>query len=94
MDIDQLLAEGREIWGEDKMSLDEIVAVIGVVYGDICRQARAVHEGGQVDDTELKKEFGNLIFSFIRWCHDMGYDPKECVALAQQTQRRYVQNMG
>jgi len=72
------------------MTLPHIAAVIGVVYGDICRQARAQIEQGAIDEAELKKELGNLISSCIRWCDDLGFDPAECVRLSQQAQAKYV----
>lgn len=93
MTVEELAAKAREIWGDKPMSLPDIAIVLGVVYGDICRQARTSTEHGQPDDAELKKELGNLIFSCIRWCQDLGYDPEECIRLAQDAQVRYAQKL-
>lgn len=89
MTVDELEKRAREIWGDKPMSLQDIVVTMGVVYGDICRQARMKAENGEVNDEELKKELGNLIFSVIRWCKDLGYDPEECINLAKAAQLRY-----
>jgi len=40
-------------------------------------------------DEELKKEMGNIIFSTIRWCDDLGYDPEECINLARKAQKDF-----
>lgn len=94
MEINDLETKGREIWQNKRMSLDEIVITMGVVYGDICREARRRHEGGVVNDEELQKELGNLIFSCIRWCRDLEYEPEECIALAQKAQAKYASRLG
>ncbi len=90
MTIEQLLNDARKIWGDKRMSLDHIVLALGVVDGDICRQARNQKEQRPIDEAELKKELGNLLFSAIRWCDDLGYSPKECIELARAAQARYV----
>lgn len=90
MNTDELLQRARAIWGDKRMTLDEIIVVIGVVYGDICRQARSQDEGGHIDNEELQKELGNLIFSVLRWADDLGYDPNKCIQLAIEAQQRYV----
>jgi len=71
------------------MTLPEIVTAMGVNYGDICRYARDKSEGKKVDETELKKELGNTVFSLIRWMDDLGYSAEDCIALARQAQTRY-----
>ena len=73
------------------MSLDEIAISCGVVTGDIQRYARDKNEHRVLDDGDLKKELGNLIFSSIRWCDDLGFDPEECIKLARQSQSKYQQ---
>lgn len=93
MDIDQLLHKAREIWGDEKLTLEEVLIRLGVTIGDIHRFARDRVENVPADKVELKKELGNLLFSTIRWCDDLGYDPKECIALAQQAQLNYRQHM-
>lgn len=90
MTTDDLLKQAREIWGKKSMGLDHVVIALGVTYGDLCRQARAVKEQQPVDEDELKKELGNVIFSGIRWCDELGFSPEECIELARQAQARYV----
>jgi hypothetical protein len=89
MDIDGLLKKARSIWGDDKLSLDEILIRQGVTIGDLHRLARDYAEGQDLNETELKKELGNVIFSTIRWCDDLGYNPEECIELAKQAQIKY-----
>lgn len=89
MDIEGLLKQARTIWGERRMSLEQIVIANGVAVGDIHRYARDKSEGKPVSEQELKKELGNMIFSMIRWCDDLGYNPEECIALAQKAQSDY-----
>jgi hypothetical protein len=89
MDIDTLLQEAREIWGDQKLTLEEIIIRQGVTIGDIHRYARDSSEGKVTDEKELKKELGNIIFSTIRWCDDLGYSPAECIELAKQAQKSY-----
>lgn len=91
MDINQLLQEARSIWGNDKLTLDEILIRQGVTIGDLHRLARDHDEGQALDEAELKKELGNVIFSTIRWCDDLGYTPEECIELAKQAQVKYRQ---
>lgn len=91
MDIDTLAEEAQTMWAKQPaMTLNEVSIAMGVVYGDICRQARAQNEGGQIDPVELQKELGNVLFSTIRWCRDLGFDPKTCIELAKQAQQRYL----
>lgn len=89
MTIEELLKEARKIWGDRTMSLDEIIVAQGVNMGDISRYARDKNEGKGVNVQDLKKEFGNTIFSFIRWCDDLGFSPEECIELAKQAQKKY-----
>ena len=63
---------------------------MGVVYGDICRHVRD-HAGNKtVDEAEIKKELGNMLFSTIRWADDLGFSPEECIELAKAAQQRYI----
>lgn len=89
MEIKQLLQQGKEIWGGKKYDLPQIVIRMGKVFGDICRYARNEKPTDAADENELKKELGNMIFSTIRWCNDLGYDPQDCVNLAVEAQKKY-----
>jgi len=91
MNTDELLKEARKIWGDEKLTLEEVIVRQGVTIGDIHRYARDKAEGKPVNETELKKELGNIIFSTIRWCDDLGYTPEECIELAQKAQAAYRQ---
>jgi hypothetical protein len=91
MDIKTLLQKARSIWGNDTLSLDEILIRQGVTIGDLHRLARDHDEGQALNEAELKKELGNVIFSTIRWCDDLGYSPEECIELAQAAQTKYKQ---
>jgi hypothetical protein len=91
-DVRDLLAHGRAIWGsdgEDKLTLSEIVIRLGVGFGDLCRMARGADKDPR-DGHELMKELGNVIFSVIRWCDDLGFDPVACVELAMEAQRKFA----
>ena len=91
MTIKELLKQSRKIWGEQKLSLAQIIIRMGKVLGDICRWERdAVKNRNTHTDEELKKELGNIIFSTIRWCDDLGYDPEECIELAKNAQKKFV----
>jgi hypothetical protein len=90
MDINNLLKEGRDIW-EKKETLTEIVPRMGKVFGDICKCARNARPD-DYNEYELKKEMGNIIFSTIRWCNDLGFDPEECINLAKVSQRKFPKN--
>lgn len=90
MEIKQLLTQAREIWGNQKLTLLSIIIRMGKVFGDICRWERnANKDQKQHTDQELKKELGNIIFSTIRWCDDLGFDPEECIKIAMQCQSEF-----
>lgn len=89
MKIEELLELARKTWPQ-KMSEQEIAVAMGVVYGDICQYVRDHSEDKDVNVEVLKKELGNIIFSTIRWCDDLGLDPNECIELAKATQERYA----
>jgi len=89
MEIKELLKTAREIWGNQKLTLSQIVVRIGKVFGDICRWERNYgRDKATHTDEELKKELGNIIFSTIRWCDDLGYDPEECIRLSIDCQKK------
>ncbi len=90
MEIKNLLQQGREIWGDQKLNVSQIIVRLGKVFGDICRWERgAIKDKGIHTDKELKKELGNIIFSTIRWCDDLGYDPEECIDIAIDSQKKF-----
>lgn len=90
MKIKDLLQQSREIWGKQKINLGQIIVRMGKVFGDICRWERnATKDKKTHTDAELKKELGNIIFSTIRWCDDLGYDPEECINAAIDCQKKF-----
>lgn len=92
MEIKNLLSEGRIIWSK-KMTLPEIIPCLGKIFGDICKWQRgADKDKDSHTDEELKKELGNIIFSTIRWCDDLGYDPEECINLAADAQKSFYKD--
>ena len=94
MEIKDLQKKSREIWGPDKLELSEIIVRMGKVFGDICRWERNATKDALIHtDDELKKELGNIIFSTIRWCEDLGYNPEECIEIAEKIQRSSVSSL-
>jgi hypothetical protein len=91
MTIHDLLTQGRAIWGDRRMSAAEITIATAVNLGDMSRYVRDRSEGRPADEAQLKKELGNMIFSTIRWCDDLGFSPEECIELAKQAQSAYQQ---
>ncbi len=90
MEVKNLLKEGREIWSDKKLTLSEIIVRMGKVFGDICRWERGAEKDKPTHtDEDLKKELGNIIFSTIRWCDDLGYDPEDCINLAVSCQKDF-----
>ena len=90
MEIKELLEKGRKIWGEEKIPLSQIIVRMGKVYGDICRWERNAKKDKPFHtNEELKKELGNIIFSTIRWCDDLNYDPEDCIRLAIECQKKF-----
>jgi len=89
-EVGDLLAMGRLIWGNEKCDLDQVVVRMGKVFGDICRYGRNAKPSDRQDgEAELKKEMGNMIFSTICWCNDLGYDPDDCIKIAFEAQKEY-----
>lgn len=92
MEVKQLLQKSKDIWGEEKLPLAQIIVRLGKVFGDICRWERnAKKDEGSHSDESLKAEMGNLIFSGIKFCNELGYDPEECIELAIKRQEKYVE---
>lgn len=84
-----LRVQGRQIWGAKKHTYEEIVVRLMVSVGDMARHAR----DGAVDQEAVKstkKEFGNVIFSMIRWADDLGLDVIECLDLAIEAQEKFA----
>lgn len=91
MQIEELKNQARTMWGDEKLTLSDVLIRLGVGYGDLCRIARgADKDQSHVNDAEIKKELGNIIFSVIRWCDDLGYSPTECIELAKEAQKHFV----
>lgn len=91
MEIKQLLKQSQGIWQGEKLTLGQIIVRLGKVFGDICRFERNAPKDQPLHtDAELQKELGNLIFSTIRFCDDLGYDPEECIQKAIDCQQGFV----
>ena len=90
MNNKEILQRAREIWGEERCDLNKIITLLGVVYGDLCRQNRLVLKGREIDAESLKKEIGNIIVSMIRWCDDLGLNLDECIERALAAQDNYA----
>lgn len=94
MKIKDLSEQGRNIWGNQKLSVSQIIVKMGKVFGDICRWERDAAKDKDVHtDEELKKELGNIIFSTIIWCDDLGYDPEECINIAVDSQKKFKKKL-
>lgn len=95
-----LLVRARRIWGDDHLTLNEIVVLLMVVVGDVARLARddsfaASLTGMRMDDdaiVEIKRALGSVLFSTIRWIDDLGLDPLECLDLAIETDEKVVKS--
>ena len=91
MEVREILKNSKDIWGDEKLSLSQMIVRLGKVYGDICRYERNAPKDADVhNDEELKKEFGNLIVTSIKFCGELGYDPEECIKSASDCQKKYV----
>lgn len=89
MEVQGLITVSREIWGDKKLNLSQIIARMGKIFGDIYKYERNEKPTDRVSEDELKKELGNMIVSMVRWCDDLGYDPEDCVRLAVIAQRKF-----
>jgi hypothetical protein len=92
MNLDDLLKRARELWPE-VTDEQEMAIALGVIYGDICRYVRDHSEGKKVDETELKKELGNMIFSTLRRIDNRGFSVEECMKLAIEANQNYVRKL-
>ena len=94
MEIQQLLKQSRKIWNRQKLDLSQIIVCMGKIFGDICRWERNLNKDKKSHtDKDLKKELGNMIFSTIRWCNDLGYDPEDCIQEAIKCQKKLKKNL-
>ena len=90
MTIKDLENKAQEIWGDEKLSLAQIIVRLGKIYGDICRYERnSIKDKDLHTDDELKKEFGNLIFCSVKFAKELGYSAEECVELAVKAQEKF-----
>ena len=90
MEIKELSAEAKLIWSGEKLPLAQIIVRMGKIFGDICRWERNELKDIELHkEAELKKELGNMIFSTIKWCDQLGYEPEECIKLAIEAQKKY-----
>lgn len=85
-----LIALGRDIWGDRRIYLADLPVLAAVIVGDLARIARTHTENGHVDNADLEREVGNLILSATRWADDLGLNPDQCIAAAAAAQRAYV----
>ena len=96
--LSALRVQGRQIWGDKRLDFTSITVRLMVGVGDLARLAR---DGcppmglSHPDDferysLELRKEFGNIIFSTIRWVDDLGLDVLECLDLAIEAQEKFA----
>jgi hypothetical protein len=60
--------------------------VVGVADADCPR----CYGTGRHSSLDLALIMGNLLFSTIRWCDDLGLDPVECVRRAAEAQERFA----
>jgi|SRR6185369_16449761 len=89
--LSHMLELGREIWGPDKLSLEGIVVRLGVDLGKLARIARGADKDRQMlSADELGTAMGNIVFSMVRWCDDLGLDPVRCVELAVERQQKFA----
>lgn len=90
MNIKDLLATGKTIRWPQKFPLAQIIVRMGKVFWDICRRERNASKDAPIhNDEELKKELWNIIFSTIRRCDDLWYDPEECIKTAIDCQQKF-----
>lgn len=93
--LDGLLHEGRDIWGEEPLTPEQIVVRVAKVLGDLAALARSYDEaGGEWSEDgwrDFGRELGNLAVSAPRWMHDIGLSTEECVTAALAGQRAYVE---
>ena len=89
MEIKEILKQAQEIWQGEKLSLSQMIVVIGKVFGDVCRWERnyAKDRATHTDD-DLKKELGHFIVCTVKFAKELGYEPEECIRLALESQNK------
>lgn len=95
-----LKIQARQIWGDDKLTLTQIAALLTVSVGDLMALTldsgvAASLTGMRMDDdviVEIKRALGSVLFSTIRWIDDLGLDPLECLDLAIETDEKAVKS--
>ena len=93
--LSALRVQGRQIWGDTRHTVPQIVIRLMVGVGDIARLARdrsVTLADSEPWKAELQKELGNVLFSTIRWIDDLGFDPMECLWLAINAQEQYARS--
>jgi len=89
METKEILKKTKEIWQGEKLSLSQMIVVVGKVFGDICRWERDyAKDKASHTDEDLKKELGNLILCGIQFSQQLGYDCDECIHLALESQKK------
>lgn len=82
-----MLNKAKDIRWKNKLNLDEIIVRLWVIYWDICRYKRnAIKDKDKHNEEELKKELWNLIFSTIKRCNDLWFNPEDCIVEAVKAQ--------
>jgi hypothetical protein len=82
MDICGMQKEARSIWKNNRRTLPEAIIRLGKIFGDLCLLENSKNEKA------VKKELGNIIFSTIKFCDDLGFDSEECIALAIKSYKK------
>jgi hypothetical protein len=91
MSVGYLLKRARDLWGPDRLSLEGVVVRLSVDLGKLARIARgADKDADQITADALAVAMGNVIFSMIRWCDDLGIDPVVCIRMAIERQCEFA----
>ncbi len=94
MEIKKLLELSKKIWNWQTLKLSDIIVRMWKVFWDICRFERNAPKDKHLHTAEeLKKELWNIIFSTIRWCDDLWYDPEDCINIAIQCQKKFEKKL-
>lgn len=92
-DMVSLLIAARTIWGPHKLTLPEVIVRLSVNVGKLARLARGADKD-RLPPAErqraLNLEFGQLVFSLIRWADDVGAHLEDGVRLAIAAQLEFA----